>query len=307
MLPSRTSRIEWITIALIGAVYLTIASLVWFHASLPWWIILPVGAYAACLHSSLQHEILHGHPTRSRRLNEALVFIVPHLWLPYGRYRDTHLAHHNDANLTDPMLDPESYYVLPDHWAQLPGFKRTLFKFNSTLFGRMLIGPLVGIWQFWSKELIEIARGRRDIVKCWGLFAVSTIILVAFVMWAGMPLWQYVLLIAYPAVSLALVRSYCEHQAAEDVGARTIVVEASPFWALLYLNNNLHIAHHDRPGLPWYQLPAFYRSNRVGFLAKNQNYMMMGYGEIFRRYLFTPKEPLAHPNVNWLARMKAKA
>ena len=306
MTSSRIPKIEWLTIALIAAVYIVIGSLVWFHSVIPWWVIFPIGSYAACLHSSLQHEVLHGHPTRFRRLNEALVFIVPHLWLPYGRYRDTHLAHHNDVNLTDPELDPESYYVLPENWSALPGFKRTLFKFNSTLGGRMLIGPAIGTYQFWSREFMLMVRGKRDIVKCWGLFALSTLILISFVMWAGMPIWQYVLLIAYPAVSLALVRSYCEHQAAEDVGSRTIVVEASAFWALLYLNNNLHIAHHARPSLPWYQLPAFYQAGRSAFLAKNKNYLMMGYGEIFRRYFFTAKEQIAYPDMKWLTRNAVK-
>jgi fatty acid desaturase len=301
------TKLEWPTISLIVVVYLVIGSLVWFHAIIPWWLMLPIGAYAACLHSSLQHEVLHGHPTRNRLVNEALVFVVPHLWLPYGRYRDTHLAHHNDANLTDPELDPESFYVLPESWLALPGLKRTLYTFNNTLCGRMLIGPAVGIIQFWSKEFMLMLRGQRDIVKCWGLFVLSTVIVIAFVMWAGMPIWQYLLLIAYPAVSLALVRSYCEHQAAEDVGARTIVVEASPFWSLLYLNNNLHIAHHARPNLAWYELPHYYKVQRAQFLAKNKNYLMIGYREIFRRYFFSPKEPNAYPNLNWLVRNKAKA
>ena len=298
----RISRIEWPTIGLIGLVYAVLVILVLFHAIIPWWVMLPIGAYAACLQSSLQHEVLHGHPTRNRLVNEALVFVVPHLWLPYGRYRDTHLAHHNDANITDPVLDPESYYLLPQAWAALPGFKQAIYTFNNTLFGRMLIGPVVGIIQFWSKEIKEMLGGRRDIVKCWSLFMLSTVIVFGFVYWAGMPIWQYILLIAYPAVSLALVRSFCEHQASEDLGARTIVVEASWFWSLLFLNNNLHIAHHDRPSMAWYHLPAYYKKERDRFLVKNKNYVMMGYSEIFRRYFFTPKEPLAYPNMNWLNR-----
>jgi fatty acid desaturase len=306
MTPARAPKIEWLTIAIILAVYIVIGALVWFHAFIPWWITLPVGAYAACLHSSLQHEVLHGHPTRHRLINEALVFVVPHLWLPYGRYRDTHLAHHNDANLTDPELDPESYYVLPEHWQGVQGVRRQLYIFNSTLFGRMLVGPAVGIVQFWSGEVLQMLQGRRDTIKCWALFIVSATLVMAFVIQAGMPVWQYVLLIAYPGVSLALVRSYCEHQAHENIGARTIVVEASTFWSLLFLNNNLHIAHHDRPSLPWYQLPAYYKARRAQFLAKNQNYLMMGYGEIFRRFFFKPKEPIAYPNLHWLKQKTLK-
>jgi fatty acid desaturase len=296
----RVKKVEWLTIGLIAIVYLVIGGIVWFHAVLPWWLILPVGAYAACLHSSLQHEVLHGHPTRNRWINEALVFIVPHLWLPYGRYRDTHLAHHNDVYLTCPIQDPESFYLLPDQWNTMAGPKRALFQFNNTLFGRMLIGPAVGVARFWSTELIQILRGRRDTLKCWLAYFVSTALVFGYVTWCAMPIWQYILLIAYPAISLALVRSFCEHQAAEKIGERTIIVEASPFWSLLFLNNNLHIAHHDRPSLAWYELPHFYKSQREIFLLKNNQYLMRGYRDIFRRYFFASKESVPHPNVNWL-------
>ena len=297
---SRIPKIEWPTISLIVLVYFTIGMLVWFHSALAWWVILPIGAYAACLHSSLQHEVLHGHPTRNRLVNELLVFVVPHLWLPYGRYRDTHLAHHNDLHLTCPVQDPESYYLLPEDWNNMPGVKRMLYQFNNTLFGRMLIGPAVGVARFWSSEFLQIWRGNYKIIKCWVFYFASSVLVLSFVAWAGMPLWQYILLIAYPAISLALVRSFCEHQAAETVGERTIVVEASPFWSLLFLNNNLHIAHHNRPSLPWYQLPAFYKTKRTEFLGVNKNYLMHGYREIFRRYFFAGKEPVAHPNLEWL-------
>ena len=90
-------------------------------------------------------------------------------------------------------------------------------------------------------------------------------------------------LIAYPGISLALVRSFCEHQAAEQVGHRTIIVEASPFWSLLFLNNNLHVAHHDRPALAWYKLPAFYRAERQRLIAQNNGYMMQGLWRDFPR------------------------
>ena len=74
-MPKEHSReIEWPTVALIGAVYLVLGLLVWFHASLPWWVIMPVGAYCAALHASLQHEVLHGHPTGNRLLNEAIIY-----------------------------------------------------------------------------------------------------------------------------------------------------------------------------------------------------------------------------------------
>lgn len=295
-----SSKIEWPTLGLILAVYAALGSLIWFHSFLPWFFILPFGAYLACLHGSLQHEALHGHPTRSRRWNEILVYISPQLWLPYGRYRDLHLQHHNDMNLTCPVRDPESYYLLPETWSTMPGWRKRLNHFNNTLFGRMLVGPAISVVQFWGDEFGSMARGRRQGLRCWLGFAVSALIVLTFVAWCNMPIWQYLLFIAYPSVSLAMVRSFCEHQAAEDIGHRTILVETSPLWALLFLNNNLHIAHHERPSLAWYQLPAFYAAERARLLSRNGNYLKLGYGQIFRSYFLHAKEDVAHPNVKWL-------
>ena len=301
MTQDRKRDIEWPTIGLIALTYAVLMGLVWYHASLPWWLILPIGAYAAALHTSLQHEVLHGHPTGNRPINEALVFVSPAMWLPYLSYRQTHLTHHNDANLTDPRQDPESYYLLPENWAQVSGIRRTLFEINHSLAGRMLIGPAISILRFWPAEFRRILNGNRETAKAWAWFAVSCGITLWYVIWVcGMPFWQYYLLIAYPGISLALVRSYCEHQAAEDANHRTIIVEASPFWSLLFLNNNLHVAHHSRPALAWYKLPAYYRAERDQLIAQNNGYLMRGYGEIFRRYLFKPKEPIPYPDMRWL-------
>ena len=282
-------------------VYVVLAVVIWFHASLPWWIILPLGAYFAALHTSLQHEILHGHPTRSRVLNEALIFLTPTMWLPFQRYKDTHLAHHNNQHLTDPEVDPESYYLLSEHWALMPGPKRALFQLNQTLGGRMLIGPAVGIVRFWGSEFRDILKGDTHKAKAWAMFATSCALVIAYVAWCGMPVWQYLLLIAYPGISLALVRSYCEHRAADDVNHRTIIVECSLFWSFLFLNNNLHVPHHERPALAWYKLPEYYRGERGHMIAQNDGYLM-SYAEIFKRYFFTAKEPVAYPNLDWLKR-----
>ena len=165
----------------------------------------------------------------------------------------------------------------------------------------MLIGPAISILRFWSSEFRDIAQGNRRTLHAWLWFVPSAAIVVWFVTGvAGMPFWQYYLLIAYPGISLALVRSYCEHQAAEEVGHRTIIVEASPFWSLLFLNNNLHVAHHTKPALAWYRLPAFYRAERAELIARNNGYLMKGYGEIFARFFLKAKEPIPHPNMGWL-------
>ena len=51
-------------------------------------------AFVIALHSSLQHEVLHGHPFKEKWLSELTVFPAIGLFIPYQRFRDTHLAHH---------------------------------------------------------------------------------------------------------------------------------------------------------------------------------------------------------------------
>ena len=64
-----------------------------------------------------------------------------------------------------------------------------------------------------------------------------------------MPFWQYVLLFAYWGNALTMMRSYAS-TAPEKACERIIVVETSPVGSLLFLNNNLHMAHHEVPCLP---------------------------------------------------------
>ena len=70
------------------------------------------------LHSSLQHEILHGHPTRSVAVNRLFGIRPLSLWIPYDRFRVLHLVHHDNSRLTDPIDDPESSYWTPQAWQE---------------------------------------------------------------------------------------------------------------------------------------------------------------------------------------------
>ena len=83
----------------------------------------------------------------------------------------------------------------------------------------------------------------------------------------GMPFWVYVACFVYPGLSLAVVRSFAEHRAEQEVGKRTAIVENARILGPLFLFNNLHAAHHLRGRLPWYQVPKFYRLNRAALIA----------------------------------------
>jgi len=115
------------------------------------------------------------------------------------------------------------------------------------------------------------------------------------VAYMGVPIWLYALFAAYPGVSLIMVRSYIEHRADPAPKKRTAVVESGLFFSLLFLNNNLHRVHHDHPNTAWYRLPGFYRAGREHYLADNGGYLIHGYGEVVRRWLVRPREPVVHP------------
>ena len=65
--------------------------------------------------------------------------------------------------------------------------------------------------------------------------------------------------------------------------------------AWLYLSNNLHALHHERPGLPWFVLPKIYRANREAVLARNGGYRLSGYAEVARRWLVASRDHPRHP------------
>ena len=285
---------EWPTLAILALCYAA-----WLGATAAYPVLGPflvlIAAPFVTLHSSLQHEALHGHPTRSPRLNEALVFLPLGLLFPYRRFKTLHLRHHNDQTLTDPYDDPESFYLAAADWGKLPGFIQRVLDFNNTFLGRFTVGPLVMLVGFLASEVRLIRRGEPGVLGAWAYHALGV---AAVLLWTagvcGIPIWLYAA-IAYLGLSILTVRTFAEHQAHERAGARSVIVEAAPVFGLLFLNNNLHYVHHAHPRVAWYKLPALYRSRREEFLAANDSYAFSGYGEMLRRYLLRAKTPVPHP------------
>lgn len=285
---------EWPTLLLLLATYA-----VWAAGTLLWpWsglVSVIVTGVAVAQFSSLQHEMLHGHPFRNPHLNHAIVFPALALVIPYERFRDTHLQHHHDPALTDPYDDPESNYQDPAVWARMPRPLRALLRLNNTLLGRILLGPAVGTWFFVKSDLALIRAGRPGILRAWVLNGLGVLLVLGW-LWAftAMPVWAYVAA-AYLGYSLLKIRTYLEHRAHEAPRARTVIIEDRGPLALLYLNNNLHVVHHMHPQVPWYRLPALYAARREHYQRRNEAYVYRNYAEIFRRYLLKAKDPVPHP------------
>ena len=295
-LPPLSRHIEWPTTALAFAIYALWLSATFFYRDLPWWSLTALGAWVIAWQLNLQHETIHGHPTRNRRVNEAIGCWPLSLWLPYAIYRSTHLAHHRDENLTDPFDDPESYYWTEAGWGGLGPVWRAIAHAQTTLLGRVIIGPAFLIGRFVT-ELARDAwlnkRGARRILVRHLVFCAPVLI------WAigvcGMPLWVYLACFVYPGAGLAMVRSFAEHRAMPEAERRTAIVEKAWILGPLFLFNNLHAAHHLRHRLPWYQLPKFYRLNRAALIERNGGLVYRGYFDVVRRYLLRPHDSPIHP------------
>lgn len=279
-----------------AVIYLGWGLTTWHYAVLPWWLVLPLGGCLIAWHGSLQHEAVHGQLAPWRWLNDAVALPPLGLWLPFPLYRAAHRAHHDFEILTEPWRDPESFYVDRATWGRLGPLTRAVLFAHNTLLGRLLLGPFLVVGQFYCAEIAALRRGDRRSLPAW-LWHLPLAALVLF--WVcgvcGIPLLSYLALFVLPGVSLTLVRSFGEHKAAHTPLERTAIVESALPFALLFLNNNLHYAHHRRPDLPWHALPPYYRAHRHQLLHENGGLRYRGYGEILRRFLLRPVDTPAHP------------
>ncbi len=292
----RLPVVEWPTVMLFAVIYASWLGLTLFHEAIPLWLWLPLAAWTAAWWGSAQHEALHGHPTRSRALNTALATPPFWLWLPFESYRTSHLVHHCDERLTDPLDDPESRYWTRDGWRELGPLGRRLVDLQSTLLGRLLIGPLWSIGHFWLQEWRRIAGGDREALRVWVWHLVWVAVLLAFVVFVcGLPVWRYCLGFVYCGTALALVRSFAEHKARDSIEQRTAIVEKAPILGLLFLYNNLHVVHHRWPTLPWYRIPQVYRDHRDAVLESNAGLVYRGYADVFRRFFLRRHDTAVHP------------
>lgn len=285
---------EWPTWALIAIAYGGWAAGLFVLPALSLTAAVVVLTLTAVLHSSLTHEAIHGHPTRIGWLNAVLMALPLTVYVPYLRFRDTHLAHHHDERLTDPYDDPETHFLDPAVWAALPRWRQTVLRFNNTLVGRMTIGPALGITGFVAGDMRLIRRGDTAVLVAWLWHIPGLLALAWIVAQADVPFWAWALSV-YLAVSMLKIRTYLEHRAHDRASGRTAVVEDRGPLALLFLNNNLHVVHHMHPRVAWYDLPALYAARRDHYLRRNDGYRYRSYAEVFRRYFLRAKDPVPHP------------
>jgi fatty acid desaturase len=298
---SRSLRAEWPTLAVAVCVYGGFALTTYYFQQLPILLGTILGGVLLAWHGSLQHETIHGHPFASRRLNSLLGSVPLGLLIPYPIYRRTHLFHHRFGGriLTEPYVDPESFYLRPGQLAESSAPVRWLRVLNTTLVGRLLFGPLVASAEFLAIEARQLASARGE-WRIWGWHLLGVALVLAWVVGVCHihPL-LYLACFVYPGQSLTLLRSFAEHRANPEPSQRTAVVEANALLSLVFLYNNLHVVHHAWPSLPWYRLPAAWREMKARHADAPARSAGLVYGggylEIAARYLIRPVICVEHP------------
>jgi fatty acid desaturase len=289
-LEKTTITVELPTLAVAATIYCGFFGVTWFFRDMPPAIAVPLASLLLAWHSSFQHETIHGHPTASRRINTLLGWPPLALWLPYEAYRESHLRHHRckGARLTRPADDPESHYLPAGALAMAGRAKRAVLHLNRTLVGRLLLGPAISVVRFWGAEFRRLRAWEAGRFWIWARHAGSAAIVLAWVVGVChiSPL-VYLFAVVYPSIALGLLRSFAEHRSHADPRLRTNVVESGWAFSLLFLNNNLHVAHHAKPSMPWYRLPHAWKSMR-GEADGAGTTIRPGYRHLFRSYLLRP-------------------
>ena len=280
--------IEWPTWFVLISLYSAwLGTLAWYaHAPAagPLLVLVILGAW----YMSLQHELVHNHPTQNVKFNRALGLLPIAVWYPFDVYRDSHLAHHRDELLTFPGIDPESNYTEPTAFARFSAPWRFLLHAQRTALGRFLITPAFSVASL-LRPLTQLENWRNAAFrKTWLQHLVLLVVMLgAIERLTGLSAWLYVG-ISYFMLSVAFMRSFYEHRPAANAMHRIVINEAAWPWRLLYLNNNFHAVHHERPGLPWYAIPDAYWQDRERYLQQNGQFYFSGYARLFARHAVTP-------------------
>ena len=178
---------------------------------------------------------------------------------------------------------------------QLPRAMKMVLRLNNTMVGRLVLGPWLSVAGFVLGDIRLMRDGDAAVRRAWLLHAAGLALVLPVIAYGfGIPLWLYALGPAWMGLGLIAIRTYAEHQWDEHPGGRTIIVERSPL-SFLFLNNNLHFVHHNKPTVAWYKLPKLFRERRDEWVRMNNGYVVPGYFALFSKFAFKPKEPVVHP------------
>jgi fatty acid desaturase len=227
------------------------------------------------------HHTLHPSPSWNTFLGRWLccLFVVSFIF-----FRHCHLKHHKKNRTDSEMWD--LYYKHQNRWARygnlylmMIGFGYLALWLSVILFA---IAPKAVNSTLFKKhtEIKGFLEGSDDGIKI-GITRVESLIVLLFqflclwfLNWDVMTWLIFYLIHGFVWSS----QNYINHAfSPRDIinGAHNLKI---PVWLnLIYLNFNLHLAHHQNPKIPWLHLPKFIHSGK-GRISFFRNYLRLWKG-----------------------------
>lgn len=259
-------RVHWRSVlplvgeALLAWAVLALVVLTWH----PLGIVLGCGFLATRQHALfiLYHDAVHGLLARPRRLNDLLInlFVGIPQSLPIHVYRALHLVHHRTLGT---QADPERvllYAGQPWRYRPLP-----LRRLLPQLLGDLLLwNNLVTLGLYLREQVAPTGRLKLPRGPVYPEYYVLTLLallgMAAFAWWRPDLAWRAALVWFGTLLTLTQaiqkVRSFAEHA---DLDAPELSYSWEPGLlgrlTLWPYNIQYHREHHERPDIPWYELP----------------------------------------------------
>ncbi|MCS6786708.1 MAG: fatty acid desaturase [Thiobacillaceae bacterium] len=226
---------------------------------------------------ALLHESMHGVLLSGRRANR---LAGRALAIAYGAAFDLlrwgHLLHHA---LNRTRRERSEVYVAgrdPKLWFTLNYY----FRLSGGLYLYEVLGSLIFLLprpaiRWWERRLARadnvvaaltdkllhpptLRAVRQDAALALTLYAA------AFALYGGHA-WMLALALAARAFLISVVDNVFHYGTPLDDIRYARNLHLPPWLAVALLHFNLHGAHHLRPGLAWWQLPAFHRASGLGY------------------------------------------
>jgi fatty acid desaturase len=226
-----------------------------------WWCV-PFFAVYGVLYSASEHrhhELSHGTPFKTRRLNELLYHLCAFMTLREGRYyRWSHTRHHSHTSIIgkDPEVavprPPDLLPIVSDVFFLRDGYTQIL-RLARHASGRLTEEGKLFVPE---SERSKVFRASRVY-----LGVIGTVIVVCFATGSLLPAMLVVLPRFYGApfsflMNLALHAGLDEDVWDHRLNSRTVLV--NPVLGFLYANMNYHAEHHMFPMVPYHRLPALH-------------------------------------------------
>ncbi len=227
------------------------------------------------------HNTLHPNPLWNLYLGRWLcgMFIIS-----YSFFRHCHLKHHKKNRTDEEMWD--LYYEHQKKWLRfgnlylmMIGFGYLGIMFSVVLFA---VAPKLITSSLFKKhnEIKGFLDGFDEVLKLEVTQIESICVIIFQVLCLWLIHWDFTTWIIFYLIHgfIWSSQNYVNHAfSPRDIinGAHNLVV---PVWMnLIYLNFNLHLAHHQNPKIPWIHLPHYIK-NSYGKTTFLRNYLRLWKG-----------------------------